>query len=127
MKKLYILIPLILSMAEPLKDKGLKIELEDKKGVKHHLNGLVCGGWTYLKVKEGNLEYSLDLSTLKSVEVLSQEGDQLMIRIQLKNGGTEEYTLPANTYCKAKSNVGEAGFYLRDIKTIFIKMEDGRL
>ena len=124
MKKLYILIPLILSMAEPVKDKGLKVELEDKKGIKHHLNGLVCGGRTYLKVKEGNLEYSLDLSTLKSIEVLSQAGDQLIIKIQLKNGNSKEYLLPASTYCKAKSNIGEAGFYLRDVKTIFIKTED---
>lgn len=103
MKKLYILIPLILSMAEPVKDKGLKVELEDKKGIKHHLNGLVCGGRTYLKVKEG---------------------DQLIIKIQLKNGNSKEYLLPASTYCKAKSNIGEAGFYLRDVKTIFIKTED---
>lgn len=124
MKRLYLLIPLILSMAEPVKDKGLKVEVEDQKGVKHHLNGLVCGGRAYLKVREGSLEYSIDPSSLKSLEVLSQERDQLRIRLKLKDGSLKEYTVPVDTYCKAKSNVGEASFYLRDIKTIFIKTED---
>ncbi len=118
------LIPLILSMAEPIKDKGLSVEVEDNKGVKHHLKGLICGGKPYLKVKEGSLEYSVDPSNVKSIEILSQEGDQLKIKVQLKNGSSKEYSLSSNTYCKAKSNVGEAGFYLRDVKAIFIKTED---
>lgn len=124
MRMLYLIIPFILSMAEPVKDKGLKVEVEDKKGVIHHLNGLVCGGRTYLKVIDGNIEYSVEPANLKSIEVISREGEHLRLKLRLKNGTSKEYMAPINTYCKAKSQVGEAGFYLKDVKTIFIKTED---
>ncbi len=111
-------------MAEPVKDSKLKIEVEDKDGLRHNLKGLVCNGRGYLKVKEGNLEYTVNFSTLRAIEVLGQEGQQLKVKLSLKDGPTREYNVPANTYCKANSQMGEAGFYLRDVKTIFIKMED---
>ncbi len=123
MKRLLWIAPLILSMAEPIKD-NIKVEVEDQAGVRHHFNGLACGGRNYLKVKEGNVEYSVDFNNLKSLEVLSSEKDRLKLKLYFKNGGVREFYAPANLYCKTKSSIGEAGFYLKDVKAIFIKKED---
>ncbi|MEJ5339559.1 MAG: hypothetical protein ACK42C_03725 [Aquificaceae bacterium] len=124
MKRWLILLPLILSMAEPPRDNRLRIELEDREGLKHSLRGLSCNGRGYLRVREGGLEYAINFSVLRSLEVISQDGQQLKVRLSLKDGTSKEYYLPANTYCKGGSQVGEAGFYLKDIKNIFIRMEE---
>ncbi|MEN3028454.1 MAG: hypothetical protein ABDH29_04420 [Aquificaceae bacterium] len=124
MKRLLFLLPFLLSLGEPIKDQKLKVELEDKSGLKHSLRGLVCGGKAFLRVREGNVDYSLDFSSVKSLEVIGQEGQQIRVRISFKNRAPKEYTLPADTYCKGNSQVGEAGFYVKDVKTIFINLEE---
>ncbi|MCS6998923.1 MAG: hypothetical protein N2648_06075 [Aquificaceae bacterium] len=124
MKRLLLLLPFLLSLGEPVKDQKLKVELEDKSGLKHNLRGLVCGGKAFLRVREGNVDYSLDFSSIKSLEVLGQEGQQIKVRISFKNRASREYTLPADTYCKGNSQVGEAGFYVKDVKAIFITVEE---
>lgn len=124
MKRWLLLIPFVLSMAEPPKDNRLRVELEDKEGLKHSLRGLSCSGRAYLRVKEGSLEYTINFSSLRSIEVLSQESQQLRVRLSFKDGSLKDYLVSANTYCKGVSQVGEAGFYLRDIKNIFIKVEE---
>ncbi len=111
-------------MAEPVKDTKLHVELEDRDGLKHSLKGLLCNGREHLRVAEGKVEYAVRLSSLKSLEVLGQEGQHLRVRFYFKDGPSKDYLIPANTYCKGNSQVGEAGFYLRDVKTIFIKVEE---
>lgn len=111
-------------MSEPIKDTRLRIELEDRKGVKHNLRGLLCNGKDYLKVREGSVEYSIAFSSLNSIEVLGQDPSGLRIRVNPREGTTKEYSLSPSTYCRGSSKLGEAGFYLKDAKTIFIKVED---
>jgi len=124
MRKWLFLIPFLLSMAEPVKDSKLRVELEDKDGLKHSLRGLVCNGRDKLRVREGKVEYAVNFSSLSSIEVLGQDGTQLKIRLSFKDGPSRDYLIPANTYCKGNSQTGEAGFYLRDVKTIFIMTEE---
>lgn len=124
MRRWLLLLPLILSMAEPVKDSKLKVEVEDREGLKHQLTGLSCGGRAHLRVKEGTLEYSINFSALRSIHVVGHEGQQLRVRLSFTDGASKEYLIPANTYCRAGSQVGEAGFYLKDVKTIFIKREE---
>ncbi len=124
MRKWLFLIPFLLSMAEPVKDSKLRVELEDKDGLKHSLRDLTCNGRSYLRLKEGKVEYVVNFSSLKSIEVINQEGQQLKVRLYLKDGPSRDYLIPANTYCKGNSQTGEAGFYLRDVKTIFIMTEE---
>lgn len=107
-----------------MKDSRLKVEVEDREGLKHQLAGLSCSGRPHLKVKEGNLEYAIDFSAVRSIQVVGQEGQNLRLRLSFVNGTSKEYLIPANTYCRASSHVGEAGFYLKDIKAIFIKREE---
>ncbi|QID32416.1 hypothetical protein [Pampinifervens florentissimum] len=124
MRRWLFLIPFLLSMAEPVKDSKLRVELEDRDGLKHSLRGLVCNGRNHLRVREGKVEYAVNFPSLRSIEVLSQDGPQLKVRLSFKDGPSKDYFIPANTYCKGNSQAGEAGFYLRDIKTIFIKTEE---
>ncbi|MCS7262428.1 MAG: hypothetical protein N3C13_00535 [Aquificaceae bacterium] len=123
MKRILLLLPFLLSMAEPLKEQKFRVELEDKGGTKHSLRGLVCGGRAYLKVREGSVDYSLEFSSIRSIEVLSQEGQQMRVRVSFKNRSSKEYTLPSDLYCKGNALGGEAGFFLRDIRAIFITEE----
>lgn len=124
MRKIFVLLPFILSMAEPVKDRRLKVEVEDNKGLKHNLSGLVCSGKPSLKVREGMVDYSIEFTSLKRIEVLGTEGQELRVRLTLKDGASREYALASNIYCKASSTTGEAGFYLRDVRNIFIRMEE---
>ncbi|MFN7065091.1 MAG: hypothetical protein ACK4OF_02945 [Aquificaceae bacterium] len=123
MRRLLFLLPFIVSMGEPVKDSKTRIEVEDKKGIIHSLSGLTCDGRGHLKVREGNLEYSIGPQVLNRIEVLSAEGSELRIRAYLKDGSSKDYFVPANTYCKARSQVGQAGFYLKDVSNISIKEE----
>ncbi len=111
-------------MAEPIKDTRLRIELEDREGVRHSLRGLFCNGKDYLKVREGSVDYSITFGSISSIEVLGQDPSGLRIRVNSREGTTKEYFLSPNTYCRASSKLGEAGFYLKDVKTIFIKVEE---
>ncbi|MCS6957449.1 MAG: hypothetical protein RMK75_03205 [Aquificaceae bacterium] len=124
MRRLFLLAPLILSMSEPVKNPKLKVELEDRSGIKHSLKGLVCNGKPFLKVREGNVEYSVDFSSLRGVEILGQDGNQIRVRLLFRDRSSKEYFLPLNTYCRANSQAGEAGFYLKEVKNIFISMEE---
>ncbi len=117
-------LPFLLSMAEPVKDKNLLIEVEDREGIRHNLRGLACNGKDYIKVKEGALEYAVGFKSLKSVEVLSQEGQNLRVRLSFKQGSVKEYLIPTTVHCKAVSDVGDVSFYLKDIKVIFISTEE---
>ncbi len=124
MRRWLFLIPFLLSMAEPVKDSKLRVELEDRDGLKHSLRGLVCNGRDNLRVREGKVEYAVNFSSLRSIEVLGQDGTHLKVRLSFKDGPSRDYLIPVNTYCKGNSQTGEAGFYLRDIKNIFIKVEE---
>lgn len=126
MRRLFLLAPLILSMSmsEPVKNTKLKVELEDRSGIKHSLKGLVCNGKPFLRVREGNVEYSVDFSSLRRIEILGQDGNQIRVKLLFRDGSSKEYFLPLNTYCKANSQAGEAGFYLKEVKNIFISMEE---
>ncbi len=124
MKRIVLLLPFLLSMGEPVKEGKLKFVVEDKEGIRHNLSSLACDGRTYIRVKEGNLEYSIDFSSLDKVEVLTQRDKDLKLKLYLKNGGSKEYIVSPNTYCKGKSQMGQASFYLRDVKFIFISTEE---
>ncbi|MCS6875582.1 MAG: hypothetical protein RMK35_05480 [Aquificaceae bacterium] len=124
MKRLLLLLPFILSMGEPVRDERLRVEVEDKSGVRHSMKGILCSGRAYLKLREGNVEYSVDFSSLRSLEVLSQEGQQIRVRLTFRGRSSKEYSLPSDLYCKGGSQIGEAGFYLRDVKTILFTVEE---
>ncbi|MCX8164550.1 MAG: hypothetical protein N3D14_04070 [Aquificaceae bacterium] len=124
MRRLLFLIPFVLSMGEPVKDQKLRIELEDKSGLKHSFRGLVCNGRSIIKVREGNVDYSLDFHSIRSLEVLGQDGQQVRVKLSFRNGASKEYSMPATTYCKTDSHIGEASFYIKDVKTIIFNTEE---
>lgn len=113
-------------MSEPIKDSKIKVVVEDKSGVRHNFNGIVCNGREYLRVKEGSVDYSIDFSAIERIEVLSQEGKDIKLKVYTKGGGSKEYLVSANTHCKSKIPIGYAGFYLKDVKDIFIKVEENK-
>lgn len=121
---LWLTLPFILSMAEPVGDKNLRVELTDKEGVKHELTGLLCGGRDYLRVKEGAVEYAVPFSSIRYMEPIKQEGNLLRLKVELKGYGNKELLVPADTLCKANSKLGRASFYLRDVRAILFRTEE---
>ncbi|MFN3870974.1 MAG: hypothetical protein ACK4MW_05780 [Aquificaceae bacterium] len=123
MRKILFLLPFLVSMSEPIKDSNIEVTVEDKSGIRHNLKGLVCNGREYLRVREGSIDYSINFSSIERIEVLSQEGKDIKLRIYTNDGGSKEYLVSANTHCKSKTPTGHAGFYIKDVKNIFIKTE----
>ncbi|RMH05198.1 MAG: hypothetical protein D6699_03630 [Aquificota bacterium] len=123
---LWLSLPFVLSMAEPVANKNLRLELVDKDGVRHELTGLLCGGRDYLRVKEGAVSYAVPFSSVKSVQTLKHEDNLLKLRVELKGQGVKELYVPADTFCKANSKLGQASFYLRDVRSILFREEDKR-
>ncbi len=121
---LLVLAILLLSMAEPMKpSKSLMVRVIDREGVEHNLKGVVCNGRDYLRVKEGNLEYTIPFDMIKHISLLSQNGELLVLRVEFVNGSKEKVYVSANTYCTSLWEFGKVGFYMRDIKDIFIEKE----
>ncbi|MFN3813233.1 MAG: hypothetical protein ACK4SM_01240 [Aquificaceae bacterium] len=126
MKRVLLLVPTVLlfSMAEPVKpSKDLMVEVIDREGIEHNLRGMVCNGKDYLRVKEGNLDYTIPFDMIKHISLLTQNGGLLILQIEFVNNRKENVSINANTYCTSIWEFGKVGFYMRDIKDIFIKKE----
>ncbi|AAC06953.1 hypothetical protein [Aquifex aeolicus] len=119
-------IPLfIFAMAEPAgappEVKNIKILVLDRAGKKHELKSPLCEGLSYLKVKHGGIEYSVSLTSLEEIEVLSVSGDVAKIKLKYKNGKEEIFDISANTLCTGTSDFGNASFYLKDVQKILFR------
>ncbi len=118
---------LLLSMAEPAKvNTQLSLKVVDKEGITHQLKGISCNGKTYLKVKEGSIEYAVPFDDIKHIKVISQKENGLEVDVELKGGSKKRIKLDANTYCTSMSELGRANFYMKDVRDIFIDKGDGR-
>jgi len=118
---------LALSMGEPVKlNKNLHIQVVDKEGITHKFSGILCNGRDYLRVKEGSVEYSVPFENVRQISVLSQRGESVYVKLILTNGVEKEIALSSNTYCTSQSELGKAGFYIRDVRDIFIERGEKR-
>jgi len=122
MRRLVLLIPLIVGMSEPVslppEVKNLRAKVLDSKGVEHRLKGLFCNQGEALKFKKGSITYSLSLSSIKGIEVLGQEEGNVRVRVTLRNGKEEVFSLPSSVRCSGESDVGGASFYISEVKSI---------
>lgn len=110
-------------MGEPVYLKEAKVEVTDKYGNTFELSSLSCSGKDYLRAKEGAVEFSVPLSEIRDIKVLQEEGDRLSVMLTLSSGKREKLHVSKNLYCEGKSSIGNASFYLRDIKEISIRRE----
>ena len=112
----------LLGMSEPAslppELKHLKAKVVDIKGVEHNLKGLVCNQGGSIKFKKGSLDYTLPLSSLRKIEILSEEEGSVSVRVTLKDGKKEILNLPSSTRCTADSDVGSVSFYINEVKSV---------
>lgn len=117
----------LLSMAEPVKvNTQLSVKVVDREGITHQLKGISCNGRTYLKVKEGGVDYAVPFENIKQIRVLSQKEDGLEVDVEFRGGLKKHIRLDLGTYCTYISELGKANFYIRDVRDIFIEKGDGR-
>jgi hypothetical protein len=117
----------LLSMAEPVKvNTHLLVKVVDKEGITHQLKGISCNGRTYLKIKEGSVDYAVPFEDIRHIRVLSQKEDGLEVDMELKGGLKKHARLDLGTYCTSISELGKANFYIRDVRDIFIEKGDGK-
>ncbi len=116
---------LLFGMAEPTgvppEIKGIQVVVIDKKGVRHSLRSPVCDGESYLKVKKGTIEYSISLRNIKRITIERIEGDTVYLRIETKDGKSENFTTSAYTLCAMQSGIGNVSFNLKDVKEIIFQ------
>jgi len=128
MKRLLIvlIIPVLLfGMAEPTgappEVKSIKMVVIDKEGKKHELKSPLCEGLSYLKVKQGGVEYSVSLTNVKEIEVLNVSGDLAIVKVKYRNGKEGIFKISASTLCTGTSDFGNASFYLKDVQKIIFR------
>lgn len=124
-----VLIPLLsFSMAEPAgappEVKNISIVVIDKEGKKHQLKSPTCEGLSYIKVKKGEVEYSISLTNLEKLEIINVSGDKAIVRIKLKGGKEEVFNISSHAVCSALSEIGNASFTMKDIKEILFQKEE---
>jgi hypothetical protein len=117
------LIPLIVySMSEPAQIppelKKLRAKVVDKKGVVHELVAFRCNEGSVLKFKKGSLDYTLSLSSVKTIEVVGQEDGYTEVVVKLKDCKKDTFLIPSSTRCSAQSDVGDVSFYMNEVKRI---------
>ncbi len=120
---LLFLIPfLTYGMSEPAQIppelRNLKARVRDTKGVVHELRAFRCNEGATLKFKRGSLDYTLSLSSIKSIKVLQVEGGSVKVLVLLKDGKRESFELPPSTRCTAQTDVGNVSFYITEVKSI---------
>ncbi len=113
---------LIYGMSEPahippeLKNIGVKVT--DAKGVVHELRGFRCNEGSSLKLKKGTLDYTVSLSSVKSITVMGIQEGVVKIKVEFKNGRKEIFDMPSSTRCVSESEVGGVSFYISEIKKV---------
>jgi len=119
---LIFLSPLLLGMSEPVnvpsEVKNLKAKVVDAKGVEHELGELVCGRGGAIRFEKGSLDYTVPLTSIKRLEVLEEDGTSVRVRVVLKGGKEEIFSVPSSTKCTADSEVGSVSFYINEIKSL---------
>ncbi len=119
---------LLVSMAErsqvPPELRNLKALVKDSKGVSHELTSLRCGDGASLKLKKGNLDYYVSLSSIKSIEVLGQDGEAVRVKLSLRDGSSETLHISSSTRCTAQSKLGTVSFYINEVRSV--KLIKGR-
>jgi len=124
-----VLIPLLsFSMAEPAgappEVKNISIVVIDKEGKKHQLKSPTCEGLSYIKVRKGQVEYSISFTNIEKLEILNVSGDKAMVKIKLKSGKEDIFDMPSHAFCTALSEIGNASFTMKDIKEIIFHKEE---
>ena len=113
---------LIYGMSEPAEIppelRSLKAKVVDKKGVTHQLTAFKCNDGATLKFRKGSLDYTLSLTSIRSIEVLGVEDGNARVSVQLKDGKKESFELPSSTRCTAQTEVGNVSFYITEVKSI---------
>ncbi|NPA32589.1 MAG: hypothetical protein GXO04_03080 [Aquificae bacterium] len=108
----------------PPEVKHIALVVIDREGKEHHLKSPTCEGLSYIKVKKGEVEYSISLTNVREIEVLRISGDTAIVRIKLENGKEDVFEMPAHAFCTALSDVGNASFRIEDVKKIVFRKEE---
>jgi len=120
---------IIYGMSEPAQVppelRDLRAEVKDSKGVVHKLTAFRCNDGATLKFKRGSLDYTLSLTSIRSIEVLGAEDGSVKVLVRLKDGRKESFELPSSTRCTAQTDVGSVSFYITEVKSI--ELEQGEV
>jgi len=121
--------PLLYSMSEPAEIppelRDLKVKVTDAEGVTHSLRGFRCGDGV-LRLKRGALSYNISLSTVRKITLLSASEGIARVRVEFRDGGSEEFSVPASTKCESESDVGNVSFYISEIREIELQQGESR-
>ncbi len=121
---------LILGVAEPVRvpreTENITVEVIDTSGQLHKLKGISCNGKSYLRVKKGSVEYSIALKSLKEVNVERKKGSLVTVSVVMRDGLKDTFNVSASTVCMSESKLGEATFYIKNVKRIILKHGERR-
>ena len=116
---------LAFSMAEPggipPEIRNIKVIVVDKKGVKHEFRNPTCEGLSYLKVRKGELEYSISITKIKKIEILETGEDYVKIKITTVDNKKDIFEASPGTFCIGQSDLGNVTFTLKDVKEIILE------
>ncbi len=120
----------LLSMSEapeiPPELRNLKAKVQDVKGVVHELTAFRCNEGATLKFRKGSLDYSISLSSVRSIEVVGMDEEGVKVKVRMKDGSTETFLLPASTRCTAQTKTGNVSFYINEVRKIELIQGEGR-
>jgi len=97
----------------------------DTQGVSHDLRGLECSDGI-LRLKRGALDYSIPLSSVRRIVVLSSAADRVRLRVEFKEGSSEEFEASVSTRCISRSKAGSVSFYMSEIREMELLQGEGR-
>ena len=108
----------------PAEIRNIKAVVVDKKGVKHELRNPVCEERAYLKVRKGELEYSISITRIKKIEILEAGEDYVKLRITAVDNKKDIFEAPSGISCRGQSDLGSVTFTLKNVKEIILERRE---
>ncbi|MGC8587521.1 MAG: hypothetical protein ACP5LI_00655 [Hydrogenobaculum sp.] len=100
---------------------GITCKVIDNTGKSHILQNCNCDGRTYIDVKDGSLSYFVDLNTVRSIDVEAFRANNVEVDLKTNaNPNGELVELSKDMICYGLGSLGNAKFYIKNIKSIYI-------
>ncbi|HEK25503.1 hypothetical protein [Hydrogenobaculum sp.] len=100
---------------------GITCKVIDNTGKSHILQNCNCDGRTYIDVKDGSLSYFVDLNTVRSIDVEALRANNVEVDLKTNaNPNGELVELSKDMICYGLGSLGNAKFYIKNIKSIYI-------
>jgi hypothetical protein len=100
---------------------GITCKVIDNTGKAHVLQNCNCDGRTYIDVKDGSLSYFVDLNTVRSIDVEALRANNVEVNLKTNtNPSGELVELSKDMTCYGLGSLGNAKFYIKNIKSIYI-------